>query len=142
MTTFYYWRSQHSSKIIWIYYCPLCAAWDRPRQMDKLHLVPSTSQIFTGYKLLSRAEDGYPSIQISAERIHQLQKDIKRVLRRDSVTATVLARICGQCIFMGKACSLARQTAIAQCVRTHFAQRQRDTWSHRISLDDATKQDF
>ena len=71
--------------------------------LEKSCLVPRYSQNYIGYRLDSHGPDGYPVIRIPPARVHQLHKDIKRVLKQGCMTATVLARICGQCVSMAKA---------------------------------------
>ena len=105
---------------------------------DKSDLIPGPCQDFIGYKVDSRGEDGHPVVRISATRVRQLHKDIRRVLCQTCVSARVLARICGQCVSMAKAV-LPGKLLLRNAYRLL---EQRSTWGDLLQLDTATRQDL
>ena len=87
---------------------------------------------------VSRDPDGSPcGIQIPTGRIHQLHKDIKRVLKRGFVTANVLAGACGQGMSTAKAVIPGKLL-----LRNAYGLlKQRDSRSDRLPLDNPARQD-
>jgi hypothetical protein len=70
---------------------------------SKSMLVPDSKVTFLGHILDSEGPDGVPEIRVTPEKVRKLRKDIRRAITAGVVSARVLARIAGQCVFATQA---------------------------------------
>ena len=79
-----------------------------------------------------------PTLHVPNEHIHQLRKDLKRVLAQCHVKARMLARIAGQCVSMSKAV-LAAKLLLCNAYRLLTS---KNSWSDILTLDRDTRSDL
>ena len=70
---------------------------------DKSSLTPAKSCSYLGYIIDSRGPDNKPWLYIPGDKIRNLKKDIIRYLKRGTIPARALAKICGIGISMSRA---------------------------------------
>jgi hypothetical protein len=104
----------------------------------KSNIVPASDVTFLGYHINTDTPSGYPEIKIPVDRINRLRKDIRRVLRKQTVCARILARICGQCIAMSKVI-IPGKLLLRNAYRLL---KHRHTWWDMLSLDNGTISDM
>ncbi len=105
---------------------------------DKSSLEPSTNKVFIGYNVLTDTKEGVPIIKITAQRIHKLKRDARKVLNNSYVSARVLARVAGQCISMTKVV-LPAKLLLRNVYRVL---KQRTTWQSQLYLDTPARKDL
>jgi hypothetical protein len=106
--------------------------------VEKSSLEFDTIKHYLGYTINSLGDNGYPILKVKSERLHQLKKDLNRVLQRDCVTARKLARIAGQCISMTKAIIPGKLLLR----NVYSAIKKKVSWDSFISLDEALVHDL
>ena len=82
--------------------------------------------------------DGIPMLRVPKCKISKIKKDINRILRAKTVSARVLAKITGQCLFVSKAV-LPGKLMLRNVYRLL---KERNTWETQLDISEPAKQDL
>lgn len=99
--------------------------------LKKSCFTPKTECKFIGFLVQTGVDDKAVWLKVPKNRIDKVKKDIKRILKKDQVTARALARIAGQIVSMTKAVTPAKLLLrnLYQCLRS------RTSWQDLLTLD-------
>ncbi len=105
---------------------------------EKSSLSPSPSKVYIGFTVLTNTREGVPIIKITPERVRKLKRDIRRILKGNTVSARALARVAGQCISMTKVILPAKLLlrSVYRVLKT------RNTWDAPLTLDPPARRDL
>lgn len=95
---------------------------------------PDSTVTFLGHVLDSMGSEGVPEIRVTMEKVRVLRKDIRRAIQQGRISARILARIAGQCIFATQAVIPGK--LLLRNIYRQIAQRQ--SWDQVMLLQDAT----
>ena len=104
---------------------------------EKSKLAPSNSIEYLGL-IIDTSEGGIPILKVPKCKISKLKKDIKRIFKYESVTARVISKIAGQCIFLSKAI-LPGKLMLRNVYRIL---KSKDTWESKLVLDREAREDL
>ena len=105
---------------------------------EKSDLSPSTRKEYIGFIVDSRGPNKCPWILVPHKKLVKLKSCIKNALKKDCISARVLARICGICISMTKAIIPAK-LKLRNAYRLLATKK---SWSDLLVLSNAARQDL